>query len=90
VQGAIEIENVIWNENAKTLSGISTGPLNTLHNVYVYIPESHEWTWGGHVLFHDYDSYSLRSVDNNIVQVTVRFEKIEKVNWEIKPEAFFK
>ena len=80
----------MWNENTKTLSGISTGPLNTLHNVYVYIPESHEWTWGGHVLFHDYDSYSLRSVDNNIVQVTVRFEKNEKVNWEIKPKEFFK
>jgi len=42
------------------------------------------------VLFHDHDSYSLRSVDNNIVQVTVRFEKNEKVDWEIKPEEFFK
>ncbi|HEY6977089.1 MAG TPA: alpha-galactosidase [Chitinophagaceae bacterium] len=90
LQGAIEVDSVHWNENTKTLSGISTGPLNTLHNVYVYIPESHSWSWGGHVLFHDYNSYSLRSVDENIVQVTVRFEKSERVHWEIKPGEFFK
>jgi len=90
LQGAVETESVNWNENTKTVSGISAGPLNTYHNVYVYIPESHQWTWGGHILFHDYDSYSLRSVDENIIQVTVRFEKNEKVNWEIKPEEFFR
>jgi hypothetical protein len=89
VQGGIETDNVSWNENTQTLSGTSTGPLNSLHNVYVYIPESHEWTWGGHILFHDYDDYSLRSVDENIVQVTVRFEKSEKVNWEINTKQFF-
>jgi len=89
VQGGIETDNVSWNENTQTLSGTSTGPLNTLHNVYVYIPESHQWTWGGHILFHDYDDYSLRSVDENIVQVTVRFEKSEKVNWEINTKQFF-
>jgi hypothetical protein len=90
LQGALETDNVNWNEDTGILSGMSTGPLNTLHNVYVYIPTSHPWTWGGHVLFHDYDSYSLRSVDENIVRVTVRFEKSERVYWEIKPAEFFK
>jgi alpha-galactosidase len=90
LQGAVETESVNWNENTKTLSGISMGPLNTLHNVYVYIPEPHKWTWGGHILFHDYDSYSLRSIDENIIQVTVHFEKNKKVNWEINSEKFFK
>jgi hypothetical protein len=63
---------------------------NNSNEINVYIPESHQWTWGGHILFHDYDSYSLRSVDENIVQVTVRFEKSEKVNWEIQTKNFFK
>jgi hypothetical protein len=89
VQGGIETDNVSWNENTQTLSGTSAGPLNSLHNVCVYIPESHEWAWGGHILFHDYDDYSLRSVDENIVQVTLRFEKSEKVNWEINTKQFF-
>ena len=79
-----------WNEDAKMLSGISTGPLNTSHNVSVYIPGKHPWTWGGYVLFQDYDLYSLKLVDNNIIQVHVRFEKSNQVQWEIKPDEFFK
>ncbi|MGH2648238.1 MAG: hypothetical protein ACRDE8_11750, partial [Ginsengibacter sp.] len=91
LQDAIEIEKANWNENAKTFSGISTGPLNSSHNVYVYIPESHEWTWsGGPDIFHDYDSYSLRLVEEHIIQVHIRFEKSEKVIWEIKYDEFFK
>ena len=90
-QGAIEVGNTNWNENTKTFSGLSTGPLNSSHNVYVYIPTAHSWTWsGGPDLFHDYDSYSLRLVDENIIQVHVRFEKSEKVSWEIKYNEFFK
>ena len=91
LQGAIEIEDVTWGENTKTLSGLSTGPSDTSHNVYVYIPESHPWTWsGGHELFHDYKSYSLKSIDKNIIQVHVCFEKSEKVAWKIKRDEFFK
>jgi hypothetical protein len=90
LQGAVEIENVDWNENTKTLSGISAGPLNTSHNVSVYVPGKHPWTWGGYVLFRDYDSYSLKLVDNNIIRVQVRFEKSNRVQWEIKPDEFFK
>ncbi|MFI5187920.1 MAG: alpha-galactosidase [Chitinophagales bacterium] len=89
LQGAIEMENMTWNEDTKTLNGISTGPLNTSHNVYVYIPKAHPWTWGGSALFHDYNSYSLRLADTNIIQAHVRFEKSEQVNWEIKYDDFF-
>ena len=53
-------------------------------------PATHPWTWGGYVLFRDYDSYSLKLVDNNIIQVHVRFEKSEQVQWEIKHDDFFK
>jgi alpha-galactosidase len=90
LQGAVEIEHLNLNEDAKILSGLSTGPFNTSHNVFVYIPGEHPWTWGGYVLFRDYDSYSLKLVHNNIIQVHVRFEKSEQVNWEIKYDEFFK
>jgi len=90
LQGAVEIEHVHWNEDTKTLTGLSTGTLNTSHNVSVYVPGEHPWTWGGYVLYRDYDSYSLKLVDNNIIQVHVRFEKSEQVNWEIKYDDFFK
>lgn len=91
LQGAIEIENADWNENSKIFSGISNGPLGSSHNVYVYIPKSHQWTWsGGPILFHDYDSYSLKLVDENIVQVHADFKNQETVNWQIKLDEFFK
>ncbi len=91
LQGVIEIENAEWNENSKTFSGISNGPLSSSHNVYVHIPEPHEWTWsGGPILFHDYDSYSLKLIDEHIVQVHVDFENKETVSWQIKFDEFFK
>ncbi|HSD64460.1 MAG TPA: hypothetical protein VLB50_11700, partial [Ignavibacteriaceae bacterium] len=90
MQGAVEIENVYWDEAEKILRGVSTGPLHTSHNVSVYIPEAHEWTWGGYVLFRDYDSYSLKLVENNIIRVNVQFEKNTKVQWEIRYDEFFK
>ena len=90
LQGAVEIEDVKWNENTKIFSATSKGPLNTSHNVSVYIPEPHSWTWDGSGLYHDYNSYSLKLADKNIVQVHVSFEESEKLHWEINCNEFFK
>jgi len=90
LQGALETEDVIWNENTKSISGISKGPLNSSHNVFVYIPQRYPWTWSGSGLFQDHDAYSLKLVDDNIVRVHVNFEKSDKVKWEIRPHEFIK
>jgi alpha-galactosidase len=91
LQGAVEMENVAWNEETKTLTGTSIGPLHTSHNVYVYIPAEHAWGWGAaYIFFRDHDSYSLKLVDSHIIQVHVSFERTEQVNWEIKYDDFFK
>lgn len=88
VQGGIELENVEWNEAAGKLSGRSMGPLNSFHNVYVYIPGEHPWTWGGSALFRDYEGYSLKLVHNNIIQVHVDFSRKADVDWEIVAKQF--
>ena len=90
MQGALEIENINWNESTKTISGTSIGPLDTSHNVFVYIPQPHPWTWSGSGLFQDHDSYSLKLVDNNIIRVHVNFDKSDHIKWEIKPDDFLK
>jgi len=90
LQGAFEIENVTWDENTKTISGVSTGPLDTSNNVFVYVPQSHPWTWSGSGLFQDHDSYSLKLVDDNIIRVQARFEKTGRVKWEVKPGQFLR
>jgi hypothetical protein len=90
LQGAVEIENIFWNDDTKTISGISTGPLNTSHYVFVYVPEEHPWTWSGSGFFQDHDIYSLKLVDKHIIRVHLSFEKTDKINWEIKPGDFIK
>jgi hypothetical protein len=56
----------------------------------VYVPGEHPWTWGGYVLYRDYDSYSLKLVDNNIIQVHVSFGDKGNVHWQIAVEEFFR
>jgi melibiase-like protein len=88
-QGAIEIENVNWDETEQTYFGTSRGPLHSSHSVSVYIPQQHAWTWSGSALFRDHDSYSLKLVNKNIIRVHVNFEKSDKVKWEINMKEFF-
>lgn len=91
LQGAVEMEDVYWDENTKTLYGTSIGPLGSSHNVFVYIPEPHPWSWTDkYVLFNDYDSYNLKLIDKNIIKVHVIFKKGDHVHWQIKPDEFFK
>jgi Melibiase/Alpha galactosidase C-terminal beta sandwich domain len=90
LQGAVEVENVTWDEKTKTLAGVSTGPIGTAHNVSIYVPGEHPWTWGGYVLFRDKGSYDLKLVENSVIRVHVRFDKSTRVEWQVQPDEFFK
>jgi hypothetical protein len=89
LQGAFEIEDARWAEKTRTLSAVSIGPLHSSHNVSVYVPGEHPWTWSGYVLFRDYESYSLKLVHNHVIEVHLRFDKSERVGWTIDHEEFF-
>jgi hypothetical protein len=90
MQGAVELESCEWDDSMQTIRGVSTGPRGTSHNVYVYVPGDHPWTWGGYVLFRDFDFYSLKLMHSNVIQVHVRFEDADRVPWEIHVDEFFK
>jgi len=83
-QGALEIEDLQWDEKAKALFGTSTGPLHTAHQVFVYVPDALDWTWDGSALFRDRGAYSLKLVDRHLIRVHVRFDEGEKVRWVIR------
>ncbi|GAB2514013.1 hypothetical protein GCM10027084_29480 [Pseudoxanthomonas sangjuensis] len=87
-QGAVEIDDIDWNDATGTLSGTSTGPLHSAHQVFVYMPDALDWTWDGSALFRDRDSYSLKLVDRHLVRVHVRFDAGDKVRWEIRRDEF--
>jgi hypothetical protein len=87
-QGALELEDLNWDERTRTLSGTSTGPPHSAHRVFVYVPDPLDWTWDGSALFRDYDSFSLKLVDRHIVRVHVRFDAGDKVRWEVRYDEF--
>jgi hypothetical protein len=89
-QGGLEIEDLSWDERTRTLSGTSTGPLHSAHQVFVYVPDALDWTWDGSALFRDHDAYSLKLVDRHLIRVHVRLGASGKVRWEIECDALFK
>ncbi len=72
-----------WSETERTLSGMSLGPPHSVHDVFVYVPGAHPWTWEKPARLRDYAGYSLKLVDANIVRVHVRFENESRVAWKI-------
>ncbi len=88
LQGALELEDVGWNRDTQTLHGTSLGPEGTAHNVAVCLPESRPWKQGGAFLFHDFDGYTLKMVDANLLRLRVRFDHGPRVTWQIPLKDF--
>ena len=89
LQGAIELEDVNWNSNTRTLSGVSLGPPGTAHNVAVYIPERHPWVQGGPFLFHDFPGYTVKMMDDHMLRIRVRFDNADRIAWQVDLPKFF-
>jgi len=87
-QGAIELDDVRWDGNERRLSGVSTGPPGSAHDVFVYLPDNHPWAWGERVRLRDHPGYTLRLIDTNVVRVHLRFEAVGRVAWQIDGDDF--
>lgn len=90
LQGAVELENVNWDESSKTLSASSFGGLNTSYNIFIYLPEEVNWAQGEQGLFHDFENYTLKLTHPHILRVFLRFDKSEKIEWTINFNEVFK
>jgi hypothetical protein len=89
LMGAVELENVAWDRGTGILSGVSLGPIGSSHKVSLFAPGKHPWTWGGYVLYRDYQGYSAKLMQENVVQLQVRFEREERVEWAFDCRHFF-
>ena len=90
LQGAHELDNVKWNPDTNILSGVSLGSINTSHNIAVYSPAEQFWEQGGRALYHDFENYTLKLIDDHIIRVHVKFNNSEKVQWNINFNESFK
>jgi hypothetical protein len=89
LQGAIELEHTAWDAATRTLSGISTGPLASSHRVSVYLPEGTPWTQDRRQLYHDFEGYTVKLVDDHLLRVHVRFERCQRVTWSVAFDTLF-
>lgn len=89
LQGAVEVENVSWNESTKILSAASLGGVNTSYNVFIYLPEEVNWAQGEQGLFHDFENYTLKLTHPHILRVFLRFNKSERIDWKINFNEVF-
>jgi len=90
LQGAVELEDVMWDPGKQILSGVSLGVPESAYNVYIYTPDPHPWKQGGTSLYHDFPGYTLKMADRNILRMHVRFENTTRVSWSISFPEYFK
>jgi hypothetical protein len=83
LQGAIEMADVQWHDSTKTLSGTSLGSQHSSYNITVFMPEGSNWEQGKKSLFRDYEYYSVKQTDNNLLRLHMVFSENEKINWEV-------
>jgi hypothetical protein len=84
LQGAVEMLDVQWFDSSKTLRGSSFGSRHSSYNITVFMPEGSSWEQGRKSLFRDYENYSVKQTDNNLLRLHLVFTENEKINWEIR------
>ncbi len=90
LQGAVEMTDVRWDPDTQILSGVSAGIPGSSYNVYIYVPESHQWRQGGIALYNDFKGFTLKMTDKNILRMHVRFGSESSIPWSINFPEFFK
>jgi hypothetical protein len=89
LQGALELEGATWDAPAKTIQGVSLGPLGTAHQVAVYVPEARRWVQGGPFLAHDFPGYTVKMLNDHVLRIRVRFDQTERMAWKVDWDRFF-
>ncbi len=89
-QGALELENVRWDEAGQTFSGTALGAPGMNWNLAVHVPERLTWDAVESMHFHDFPNFSAVSYhgliphEHRIVRVHLRFEGANRVEWHLK------
>lgn len=83
LQGAVEIEDSWFDHSSASLHGISHGPQGTTHNVIIYVPYGYYWLPVQNILYDDFENYSVKMVDTNILRIKLNFDNTTTISWKI-------
>jgi len=82
-QGAVELEDVRWDAEARTLSGVGLGVPGTTWRLAIYTPEGYNWGSRKVEYFRDYGNFSLISYEENILRLALDFGETGRVSWSV-------
>ena len=82
-QGAVELENVRWDEAARTLSGTALGGRGTAWKMCVRVPAGYQWAETDPEHFHDSGDYAAIA-SGGLLRVRFAFERTERVDWALR------
>ena len=83
-QGALELLDLVWDVSSNTLSGVSTGPVGSAHEVTVYVPSPYKWDNAHPAYFLEADGYSLHQTVPNLLRLRSRFDTDSTRKWKVK------
>jgi alpha galactosidase C-like protein len=86
-QGAIELETVAWDASSRVLRGVSLGPPGSAHHVSIYISPSFRWAQQLSGYFYDFNGYTLKLIEPQVLRVLVRGNEAGRVPWEVRFKA---
>lgn len=89
LQGALELETVNWDEENKILSGVSLSPKNSNHVISIYIPQPQYWEQSEKSLYKDFNHFTTKLVNEHILNLKLRFENTEKIEWSVDFNSIF-
>lgn len=84
-QGGVELREVEWRADTRTLAGTSLGGRGVAHNVYVHVPAEFALAHESPELPHDFDGYSVTLQPDGLVRIHVAFaDGSAPVRWVLK------
>jgi hypothetical protein len=86
--GAVEIENETFDRQTETLTVTSTGPANSKHSVYVYIPEGYDWSPQGGKIYAFNKNITMRKTEDHILRIDLEFDTTGKILWSTRFDRY--
>lgn len=83
MQGALELGEVVFDTTSCILSGVSTGPEGSSHQLAVYIPETYGWTPRQSKMYDDFEHYTIKKTENNLLRIHLQFNGTSSIPWKV-------
>jgi hypothetical protein len=83
MQGALELEDVVFDTASCTLSGVSAAPEGSSHQLAVYIPETYGWAPRQGKLYDDFEHYTVKKTADNMLRISLEFTGTGSISWKV-------